>query len=70
MSLLVTISVRFTYSIQENTFIDWQQFSAQHQRQLEVQTNNLLDVEEEQDENEFFPKIKTLPFGSVQDCIE
>jgi hypothetical protein len=36
--------------------------------------NNELVADESQnaqdDEEEFYPKIKSLPFGSLQDCIE
>ncbi len=72
-NLLVTISVRFTYVIQENKFIDWQQFNAQHQQILDSINNELVADESQNaqdDEEEFYPKIKSLPFGSLQDCIE
>lgn len=71
-SLLITISVRFTYAIQENKFIDSLQMSSHNQPYLylnEESKSSSLDFEIE-DEEEFYPNVKTLPFGSYQECIE
>ena len=65
-ALLITISVRFTYVIQENTFIDWQQFNSQHQLSLDYEKSfDLTDNDAESHQ-----RFKVLPFGSQQDCIE
>ena len=73
-NLLITISVRFSYSILENTFVDWQEFNAQHQKQhiqLNIETNKILDDSQENlGANEYYSRLKTLPFGSYQDCID
>ena len=73
-SLLISVSVRFTYLILENTFIDWQQTSP---NRLTMGPSHMMDkklsldielVDNNQDE--IYPNIRALPFGAVQDCIE
>ena len=72
-SLLISVSVRFTYSILENTFLDWQNNSIkQNQRtSLPESKSSTFDLEMiENKADDIYPDIKSLPFGSVQDCIE
>jgi Rab3 GTPase-activating protein catalytic subunit len=84
-SLLISVSVRFTYSILENktTFLDWQQFSELHHQAtlLNEQSNKSDDndndnVSDNDDdplvtkEDDQYPDLKKLPFGAVQDCVE
>jgi hypothetical protein len=70
---LISVSVRFTYSILENTFLDWQNNAIkQNQRtSLPESKSSTFDLDlVENNADEIYPDIKSLPFGSVQDCIE
>jgi hypothetical protein len=69
MTLLISVSIQFTYLIYENTFLDWTQSSANNaKQQLAAQSAEmeLIDAKNE----DIYPDVKKLPFGSLQDCIE
>jgi hypothetical protein len=51
--------------IYENTFLDWTQSSSTKQ-QLAQSEVELIDAKDE----DIYPDVKKLPFGSLQDSIE
>ena len=69
--LLITISVRFTYLIQENTFLDWQQASVSRKNLLSLDEDSTGEKNDtENDNDEVLLNLRSLPFGSFQDCVE
>lgn len=64
-SLLISVSVRFTYLIQESTFLDWSSSKTSYENKS-FQEVELIDDKIE----DIYPDVKHLPFGTVQDCIE
>jgi hypothetical protein len=57
-SLLISVSIKFTYLIYQNTFLDWQT-ADELNRSIQFDQDNYTHIQ-----------VEKLPFGSVQDCIE
>jgi len=75
------VSVRFTYLIEENTFLDYQSTSASVKTQFESydienddlsleSNNNQIEIIDGKNKEEIYPKINQLPIGSIIDCID
>lgn len=74
-SLLISVSIRFTYLIQESSFLDWQLSSGSKQYESLEAANydakSFQEIELIDPANEkIYPDIKNLTIGSLQDCIE
>jgi hypothetical protein len=79
-SLLVSVSIKFTYSIHESVFIDWQAASTSNNaiighNSASSNTNNQSSISDDLEliddkESDYYPNIRELPFGAVQDPIE
>jgi hypothetical protein len=70
-SLLVSVSIKFTYLIHESIFIDWQASTAQSGAFNSNQPSSGDDLELVDDkESDYYPNIRELSFGAVQDPIE
>ncbi|CAF0883999.1 unnamed protein product [Brachionus calyciflorus] len=65
-SFLISVSVRFTYLIQEGTFLDSQQMNMKASLDKSFQDLDLVDDRID----EIYPDIKNLSFGSIQDCVD
>ena len=69
LSITISVSIQFTYSIYQNTFLDWNQpFIFNKRQQFSDELDNIELIESNSDD--MYPEIKRLPFGSLQDCIE
>ena len=74
--------MRFTYLIEENTFLDYQSSSPSLKNQFEAydienddRTNlphesNQIEIIDGKNKEEIYPKISQLPIGSILDCID
>lgn len=78
-SLLITISIRFTYAIQENNkLIDslmihqqQQPYSYLNTEEKSTGSDSSFDLKSlDQETDDLFSIVKYLPFGTNQDCIE
>lgn len=69
-SLIISVSIRFTYLLQESAFLDWQTASAKYSG-LTYESRSFQDVELVDASNEnIYPDVMNLPVGSLQDCVE
>ena len=77
------MSVKFTYLIQDNTFMQCQAaaIATSARQSSSVASSNSAaaavfgladDIEliDKKSDEELYPNLRSLPFGSVQDCIE
>ena len=74
--------MRFTYLIEENTFLDYQSSSPSLKNQFEAYDidnddrdhlpleNNQIEIIDGKNKEEIYPKISQLPIGSILDCID
>lgn len=74
-SLLVSVSIRFTYLIQESSYFDSQLSLLPIQHEALSTSNydakSLQEIEIIDPSNEkIYPDIKNLAIGSLQECIE
>lgn len=61
---MISVSVRFTYLIQE---ID----EMKESKRVPIKDKSIQDIDLVDDKlEEIYPDIKNLPFGSNQECIE
>lgn len=73
-SLLVSVSIRFTYLIKRSSFIEWQasgMSSSSLSKSLSYDAKSFEEIElvDSKAEN-IYPDVKNFSLGSLQDCIE
>jgi hypothetical protein len=69
-SLLISVSIRFTYLIQEGDFLDWQFSSSKNNFSYEAKSFQEIELIDDVKNETIYPDIKHLPLGSLQDCVE
>lgn len=71
-SLLISVSIRFSYLLQESGFLDWQSSSMRNSSSgLTYEPKSFQEIELVDARSEsIYPDIKNLPIGGLQDCIE
>ena len=67
---LISVSMQFSYSIYENTFLNWTSTGRQQQQLLSAESGGGELAEMLDPAEEIFPEIKRLPFGALQDSVE
>lgn len=70
LSLLISVSIQFTYLIFDNTFLNWNQSTITHNTSRRLASSHSEAELVSKDDQDIYPNLDELPFGSVQDCVD